>query len=344
MTNLRKRDLKTQTRIRCLLQLHHHVAERFQHIRQTLGSKTFCLVNDLRTHFIRNRKRRLSARHRKEIHIAHALRQIRRQTREIATRLRKRVNPHKCRRNIALGQRVNGSRQIARRLRTAQLLHNSNRHRTFTKCDSLLKSSQGIAQAAIGSAGDDLKRLALEFNTFRLANLRQTIGHPLVVNATKIETLATRQNSLGDFLRIRGAQDKHHMTRGFFQSFQQRVKRRHRKHVNFVNDVHLVFAARGGKLHATDNFLAHVFYARATRGVKFVDVGMLALGDFLAACASSIGVRRRAVIAQQSLRQKSRRSSFTRSSWAAKKIRMTQFVLVNGVLYGAFNMILTHDL
>ena len=108
------------------------------------------------------------------------------------------------------------------------------------------------------------------------------------------------------------------MTRGFFQSFQQRVKRRYRKHVNFVDDVHLVFAARGGKLHAADNFLAHVFYARAARGVKFVDIGMLALSDFLTACASSIGVRRRAVIAQQSLRQKSRRGGFARSAWAAE--------------------------
>ena len=57
------------------------------------------------------------------------------------------------------------------------------------------------------------------------------------------------------------------MIRRFFQRFQQRVEGRYGQHVNLVDDVDLVAAARRRELHAVDDFLAHVFHARAACGV-----------------------------------------------------------------------------
>ena len=87
------------------------------------------------------------------------------------------------------------------------------------------------------------------------------------------------------------------MTRRLLERLQQRVERRHREHVNLVDDVDLVAPARRRKLHAVDNLLADVVDAGAACRVELVDVGMLSRGDKLAVLARSVGVGSRTLLA-----------------------------------------------
>ncbi len=46
--------------------------------------------------------------------------------------------------------------------------------------------------------------------------------------------------------------------------------------MHFVDDIYLVCAAHGSKLHAPDYLFAHVFHACAASGIEFVYIGVVA--------------------------------------------------------------------
>ena len=87
------------------------------------------------------------------------------------------------------------------------------------------------------------------------------------------------------------------MARRLLERLQQRVERRHREHVDLVDDVDLVASTRRRKLHAVDDLLADVVDAGAACRVELVDVGMLSRGDKLAVLARSVGVGSRTLLA-----------------------------------------------
>lgn len=116
--------------------------------------------------------------------------------------------------------------------------------------------------------GDQIKRVALEFDVFRHADGAQT-SHDLVRGQTmEVEALAARMDGFRHLLGIGGAQDEDHMRGRLFKRLQQRVECSCRKHVHFVDDIDLHLAARGGEIDATDNLITHIFNARAACGVN----------------------------------------------------------------------------
>ncbi len=112
--------------------------------------------------------------------------------------------------------------------------------------------------------------------------------------------------------------------------------------MDFVDDVDLVTPARRGELDAPDDLLAHVVDARSACRVELVHVGMLARGDEPAVLARAVGLGGRALFAQKRFRQKARGRRLAGAAGPAEQVRMAHFVLFDGVLDRAFDMLLTH--
>ena len=101
------------------------------------------------------------------------------------------------------------------------------------------------------------------------------------VDAAQVEALAARQHRHRHLADLGGGEDELGVRRRLLQRLQQRVERRRRQHVNFVEDVDLV-----ARLHrrVADRVvdLAHVVDAVVGGGVHLDHVEMAALHDRLA--------------------------------------------------------------
>ena len=150
-------------------------------------------------------------------------------------------------------------------------------------------------------------------------------------------------NGFGDLLGVGGGQDEHHVLGRFLKRFQQRVERRDGQHVDLVDDVNLVAAARWGELHAVDDFLADVLDAGTACRVELVDVGVGALGDHDAILAGAVRVGRGALLTQKRLGEQARRGGLARAARAAEQVSVADLVLLDGVLDGALDMLLPND-
>ena len=129
-----------------------------------------------------------------------------------------------------------------------------------------------------------------------------------------------------------------------FERFQQRVERGRRQHVDLVDDVDLRATARRRELHAPDDLLAHVLDARAARRVELVDVRMGSVGYFGAVFAGSIGLGRRALLAQKRLCKQARRRGFARAARTGEQVGVADLILLDRVLDRALDMLLAHHI
>ena len=90
----------------------------------------------------------------------------------------------------------------------------------------------------------------LNLYALTVGNLSQVCVDFARRDRSKNELLTARQDRGRYFMPFRGCHNEDNMRRGLLQNFQQRVKGRSRKHVDFINDEDLVPAARGRVLGA----------------------------------------------------------------------------------------------
>ena len=101
------------------------------------------------------------------------------------------------------------------------------------------------------------------------------------IDPAQIKTLAARQHRHRHFSNFGGGEHEFGVLRRLFQRLEERVERRGREHVDFVDDVDLVARAGGRIAHAVID-LAHVVDAGMGRGVHFQHVHVPAFHDRLA--------------------------------------------------------------
>ena len=162
----------------------------------------------------------------------------------------------------------------------------------------LIEQRLRVAHRALAFAGDRRERLTRNRDALGPADLRQSLAHRRKRDAAQIVALAAREDRERDLLRIRRREDEEAPRRGLFEGLQQRVERRRREHVDFVDDEDPVAAGRSGVADRLDD-LAHVVDAGAARGVDFLNVGRAALGDLDAGGADAAGRVGRALLAVQ---------------------------------------------
>lgn len=147
----------------------------------------------------------------------------------------------------------------------------------------------------------------------------------------KVVNLATAQNRGQYFMLFRRSQDKDGMCRRFLQRLQESIESRHRKHVDFVDDKHLVASRLRRNLHLVNqsaNIVGRVVRSR----IKFVNVqrALFVEGQATFAFIARLAVGQW-VQAVDGFGKDARTGSFAHSARAAEQIGMRQFVLRNGI-------------
>jgi hypothetical protein len=113
--------------------------------------------------------------------------------------------------------------------------------------------------------------------------------------------------------------------------------------VHFVDQVHLVAAARGGVLRVLDQ-LADVVDAGVAGGVDFQQVHRAALVDLAAGGTDAAGIGAHALIAVESLGNNARQRGLADAARSREQDRRMQPVLVERMRQRAHHMLLPHHL
>ena len=338
----REANLKRQARIGRRAQFRIQIAQHAQDIREAIDSKHLSLARHARQRALRRVHGNRPIGKRQHIQIAHVRGQIAHESSQVGARFNIFGNPGEARRRIARGNRSNNAAHVVDVERAQNIVGNFHGHVAVAERDKLFEHGKRIAHSALGAMRHQIEGVAFELHVFRRAHSTKAGDDFLVAQTVEIKALTARLNGFGNFLRIGGAHDEHHVARGFFERFQQRVKRRDREHVNLVDDIDLVAPARGSILNATDNFLAHIIDARAACRVELVDIGMVALGNGEALFARAIRSGRGPLLAQKRLGEQTRCRGFTRAAGAAEHVGVAYFVLLDGVFERALDMGLAH--
>ena len=106
--------------------------------------------------------------------------------------------------------------------------------------DRLVEDRQAVARRALGRARDHAQRFGLDLDAFRLRHFGEMGGELLGRNPPQVEALAARQHRHRHLVHLGRRDEELHMLRRFLKSLQQRIESRLGKHVDFVDDVHLV--------------------------------------------------------------------------------------------------------
>jgi hypothetical protein len=142
-------------------------------------------------------------------------------------------------------------------------------------------------------------------------------------------------------VRLGGGKYENHVSRRFFQSFQQRIECLLRQHVNLVDDVDFEFPPRcEADVIAKLPDLIHAIVARAV-DLKHIEADPLR--DLPTGVADSARSDRRAMNAVHSLGQNAGRRSFTCAARTDKEIGVSQTLLLNRILQRSNYVILAED-
>ena len=153
----------------------------------------------------------------------------------------------------------------------------------------LIEQRQRIAHRAFGRARDQRQRRRLDLDLFLGGDAFEMLDQQRGIDAAQIEALAARQHRHRHFADFGGGEDELGVRRRLFQRLEQRVERRARQHVHFVEDVDLV-ARRHRRVADGVVDLAHVLDAVVRGGVHFQHVEMTALDDRLVSARPVFGM------------------------------------------------------
>ncbi len=149
-------------------------------------------------------------------------------------------------------------------------------------------------------------------------------------------------NRRKDLLGIGCGKHEHDMVRGFFQRFQQRVRRGLREHVNLVDDVHLPAPGRGEG--SSCNEVSHGINAIVGRRVELVDVEGGTPRDIHAGVAHTARLTVDRAFAIQCLREDPRGRRLPSPSRPGEEVRVRHAIVPHGMAEGVDNMVLAADL
>ena len=124
----------------------------------------------------------------------------------------------------------------------------------------LIEQRQRIAHRAFRRARDQRQRRRLDLDLFLGGDALEMLDQQRGIDAAQIEALAARQHRHRHLADFGGGEDELGVRRRLFQRLEQRVERRAREHVHFVEDVDLV-ARRHRRVADGVVDLAHVLDA-----------------------------------------------------------------------------------
>ena len=194
------------------------------------------------------------------------------------------------------------------------------RHRTGHDT-ALVQQAQGIPEPPVRLDGHETQSFRFRLDMAAFGHLLQVFRDFIHRGPAEIEPLTPGQDGVQDFLGFRGSQDEHHMFRRFLQGFQQRIEGVGGDHVDFVDDVHLVAAGSGSKIHLLPEFPDFID-APVGRGVDFHHIPAGPLRDFPAVAALIAGMSCGPLFTVQGLGQDPGRTGLPGTPGTGKQIGM----------------------
>lgn len=134
----------------------------------------------------------------------------------------------------------------------------------------------------------------IDLYTFLDADVFEAGGDLGVGQAAEVVVLAARVNRLRNFVGVGGGENELHVRWRLLERLEQRIERRRREHMHFVDDHHAETVAGGAVLDIAQQ-LAHLFHTVVGSAVDFEHIHVAGFGDLLARSALAAGLDRRAV-------------------------------------------------
>ena len=210
------------------------------------------------------------------------------------------------------------------------------------KADELVERGLGVAHAAVGTAGDRVQRGAVNRHAFLLRDLAEVRNNQRDRDAAQIEALAAGKDGGQHLLRVRGGEEKLYVGGRLFERLEQRIERRRREHVDFVDDVDLELR-RGGRVLAGLAQLAHLFHAVVAGAVDLEHVERPAFRDLLAPGIVVGEVNARSGRGVQTLGEDAGEGGLARAARAGEQIGVGDAARLDRVGQRACDVVLTHD-
>ena len=207
------------------------------------------------------------------------------------------------------------------------------------KRKQLLKQRLAIAHRTVGTAGQQRQRLLIGLDAFVLRDLTQAIGDLVCLDWRKIKSLTAREDRDRNFLWVGRAKNKLHMQRRFLKRLKQSVERLRREHVDFVDDVNLVFRTTGSN-GGVGTKLTNLVDAAIGSTINLEHIDVFA-GRYRLANITLITRRHRwALFAIQALGENPGRRSLADSSRTGKQVSVPDTVFVDRIGKRRCNMAL----
>jgi hypothetical protein len=163
------------------------------------------------------------------------------------------------------------------------------------------------------------------------------IDNRLFGNPFEIVSLTTGQNGIGNLVGFRCRKNEENMIRRFFESLEKRIECTRRKHVHFVDDVHLALAAGRHEFYGLTN-LSNLIDAIVAGAIDFEDIDGRTGPDFYAGGTGSTGLYRRALFAVQGLGQNPSARSLSYASASREEKGVSNSIEFDCVLERASDM------
>jgi hypothetical protein len=318
-------------------------AEQFDPTHQGAEISAVRLTLDLRCFFFGNIKERTIGASAEQHHGAQPLDQIAGKLTQVGARSGD-IGDHLQRaRQITGDQCVRQRRHFLHFAGAKQVPHLFERYGSATVCHQLVEHAERIAHTAGSGAGNRFGDARFQGDAFLSRDrpqVRRNRGNGMAVED---ETLTARQDRRRHLVNFGRRQDKERVRRRLFERLQQRIERRRREHMHFVDDVDLGARNCRAELHALDD-LARIFDACMRCSVHFDHVNGTSFGDGatrLAYAARTFRQRRGAV---DGLRQQASNGRLADAARTGEQVGMRDPALRNRVPQRADDVFLPDQL
>jgi hypothetical protein len=158
----------------------------------------------------------------------------------------------------------------------------------------------------------------------------------------QIKALAAAENSGKNFVWLGSGENKNDVRRRFFQRLEQRIEGLLSEHVDFVDDVDLVFATNRSEPDIFPEF-SNLIDAVVAGAINFQNVQTDSLRDFPTGITYTAWCDSGPVNAVQRFSEDTGSRGFAGSPWTNEQIGVSKSLLHDSVLERAHDVVLTED-
>jgi hypothetical protein len=135
----------------------------------------------------------------------------------------------------------------------------------------LLEEGEGISESSSCRFRYDPQGFILSLYSLFFAYVFEPMDDIFESNLPEVESESTRSDGLRDFIDLSRREDEFHMSWWLFQSFEQSIECSGREHMDFIDDIDLIFPLVGLKSRSLDE-ITHILDSVIARTIDLDDI------------------------------------------------------------------------